>query len=239
VAPVPLDAELAFVIVGTVLVHEMLYVAMNTFFYLCDSRGWLATYKLPRTPRMAIPPGLLRDTLLDAFFGHVIFQPIGLYYLFALVRPQGAPSLLLAPNAPLPSVWQLHLLFLGANFTNEFLFYFIHRLFHESSTLYRMFHKQHHKYVGTIGFASEYAHFVEQLAANDFPTFAFCFLWGTHPLVWFVFLSWRLSETYETHSGYDFRQTWLGKIGLLNGRQVERNTRKDELPLCELSVCSG
>ena len=41
-------------------------------------------------------------------------------------------------------------------------FYWSHRLLHHPR-LYKHFHKQHHEYRGTIGFAAEYAHFVEQV----------------------------------------------------------------------------
>lgn len=37
------------------------------------------------------------------------------------------------------------------------LFYLTHRSLHHKS-LYARFHKQHHEYTGTIGFAAEYAH---------------------------------------------------------------------------------
>ena len=43
-----------------------------------------------------------------------------------------------------------------------------------------------------------------KIFVNEFPTVIFCFLWGVHPLVWLVFLAWRLEETYETHSGLIF-----------------------------------
>jgi hypothetical protein len=41
-------------------------------------------------------------------------------------------------------------------------FYWTHRLFH-SKYFYAKYHKQHHEYAGTIGFAAEYAHPLEQI----------------------------------------------------------------------------
>jgi sterol desaturase/sphingolipid hydroxylase (fatty acid hydroxylase superfamily) len=208
-----------FVTLGTILVHEILYFGCNTFFYLCDLNGWLHRYKMPRTPRMALSDNLFSATIIDAIIGHFIFQPIALYVLFYYLCP--SDSLLLKPESPLGTPLSVYLQLLGANFTNEFFFYFIHRSMHEIPFLYRTIHKQHHQYIGTIGFASEYAHLIEQILANDLPTFGFCFFYGVHPLIWFVFLFWRLEETYETHSGYCFRQTWLGRLGFLNGKQAE------------------
>ena len=34
--------------------------------------------------------------------------------------------------------------------------------------------------------------------------------------VWFLWLAWRLEQTYEAHSGYCFYGTWLHSIGLTN-----------------------
>ncbi len=41
-------------------------------------------------------------------------------------------------------------------------FYWSHRALHHPA-LYKHFHKQHHEYKGTIGFAAEYASTVEQV----------------------------------------------------------------------------
>ena len=43
---------------------------------------------------------------------------------------------------------------------------------------------------------------------------------GAHPLVFLVWLAWRLEETLEAHSGYCFAGSWLHKIGLTNSDQA-------------------
>ena len=74
--------------------------------------------------------------------------------------------------------------------------------------------RQHHKYNGSIGFAAEYAHPVEQLLSNQLPTIGGALFFGFHPLVWLVWLSWRLLQTYETHSGIAIELpaplSWMG-----------------------------
>jgi sterol desaturase/sphingolipid hydroxylase (fatty acid hydroxylase superfamily) len=89
------------------------------------------------------------------------------------------------------------------SFCNDLLFYVFHRFFHHNS-LYQYIHKQHHEYKGSIGFAAEYAHFIEALTANLIPTFFGGIVLGVHLVVWSAWLTCRLLETYETHSGYDF-----------------------------------
>ena len=82
----------------------------------------------------------------------------------------------------------------------EFTFYWAHRLLHHP-LLYARFHKQHHEYKGTIGFAAEYASVFEQLVATYVSTVLLPMVRGTHPLLWLLWLDFRLSQTYEAHSG--------------------------------------
>ena len=154
---------------------KVLYYGMGFTFLLCDKNNLLSTYKLPRKKDRLPPPhqlttqqqqqqqqqqqkqtSLLYTTLIDSFIGHFFIQPLALYLLLSLL-PSSSP--LLSPCSPLPPFHQLHFLFLGANFTNEFLFYWLHRVCHTFPILYQNIHKQHHEYKETIGFAAEYAHF--------------------------------------------------------------------------------
>lgn len=96
---------------------------------------------------------------------------------------------------------------------NDFGFYFTHRLLHHSS-VYKLWHKKHHEFKGTIGFAAEYAHPIEVVLSNQLPTLGGIFLVGTHPLCVFVWLAFRLQQTYEAHSGYCFRNTLLNDFPL-------------------------
>ena len=105
-----LSERWAFVI-GTVVLHEVLYIGMNTFFLLCDvyvcgsdvvqrgrrrvtnviealsfRYGWLAEYKLPRANHQKLDRALLRDTLLQALIGHLLIQVSCLLAWYAVAR---------------------------------------------------------------------------------------------------------------------------------------------------------
>ncbi|KPI87004.1 hypothetical protein ABL78_3916 [Leptomonas seymouri] len=127
--------------------------------------------------------------------------------------------------------------FLLANVVNEVGFYTAHGVLHSSPTLYRAFHKKHHTYIGTIGIAAEYASPLEEVVTNAIPTIAyfavmfFAFTrsaaaestFVTAARAWPLFMTWmwaRLCETYETHSGYCFADTLLGKVGLTHGHRA-------------------
>eukprot|EP00756_Hemistasia_phaeocysticola_P004276 Hpha_TRINITY_DN12727_c0_g1::TRINITY_DN12727_c0_g1_i2::g.114132::m.114132/K07750/E1.14.13.72, SC4MOL, ERG25; methylsterol monooxygenase len=202
--------------VTTMTVHAVMYFGMNSFFHYCDSTGVFSQYKLPRTERMRPPPGLLRRTLLEAVLGQFLVGPPVIYFGYMFLISEPRPGI----ADPLPDVLSMFHHFVCAVVSNEVLFYAVHRLFHEIPFLYR-FHKQHHTYVGSIGFAAEYAHPLEQVLANQGPTCLYMGLAYPHPLVWLCWLGYRLILTYEHHSGYCFKGSLLWKVGLTNAESVE------------------
>ena len=206
------DNEALFFTVGTSILHILIYVLMNSFFLCCDRYGWWEKYKLDRTPAMGPSEALLKKTWMESALSQCITGPLALYYLvYPTFKYFGAPAM----GAKLPGTGELCWFFFLANLANGWLFYWSHRAVH-SKLLYSTIHKQHHNYKGTIGFAAEYAHPVEQIFSNQLPTAFGCLFGGSHFCVWFVWLLIRLEETYEGHSGYCFYGTWLHRIGLTN-----------------------
>lgn len=64
-----------------------------------------------------------------------------------------------------PSFWELLGQLLVIYFLEDFFFYWGHRLFHESATLYK-FHKVHHEYDKVFTVATEYFHPVDLILGN-------------------------------------------------------------------------
>merc|ERR1712151_28929 len=114
-----------------------------------------------------------------------------------------------------PTVSELYVAFLVASLVNTVGFYFAHRMLH-SSFLYAKIHKQHHEWKGTVSYAAEYAHPVEQVFANFIPTLGGCVILGSHPWIVCTWVAERLRNTYEAHSGYAFRNPLLNALGLVN-----------------------
>jgi len=198
-------SERTFFIVSIVFVHSFFYYVMNSITLLWDYLGLFQSFKLPREPSQ-IPSGkLILMTIIESIPGQLLIQPIivvGLYPLFTYMGTQ--------VGGPIPSVFTCFWQVIVCSIVNDFLFYWMHRLFH-SEYLYKSFHKKHHEYKGTIGFAAEYAHPVEALTANFIPTFLGALLLGTHLSVFLCWLAFRLIETFESHSGYDFGYFSLAK----------------------------
>lgn len=198
-------------IIGT-LTHVALYYLMNVTFLAFDVFRLFEQYKLHRTRAMMPRAGLLRDTMLSAIVDHFFVQPLFYWYLQPIgTNVFGSPSM----TSPIPTFPRLCVCFLFAKVCNDLLFYWAHRLLHDPS-LYKRVHKQHHSYVGTIGFAAEYAHWFEGLVANVLPTILPGVISGFHPVVMQSWILVRVEESYETHSGYAFIGTWPHRIGLTN-----------------------
>ncbi|KAL7695032.1 Fatty acid hydroxylase [Lotmaria passim] len=217
---------------------------------------WAAKYRLPRQPQQLPTPTLVWRTVVQAMIDQYIIVPVA---LLATLMHTGACELRVPPpetsivgfsTQEISEYWQgqhlgrlcfsiatLMVHFLLANMINEVGFYTAHGALHSNPTLYRVFHKKHHMYIGTIGIAAEYASPVEEILANAIPTVAyfaimfFSFTRGaaaesafvTTARAWPLFMTWmwaRLWETYETHSGYCFADSWMGKMGLMHGHRA-------------------
>ena len=206
----------SFFVVATTVLHVVLYWSCNGMTYWWHQSGMFARYRIGRVKREVPRRQLLIDTLKEAVVGQLIAEPAMLYFfVWPMYQFCGAPPI----DAPLPSCWSTFASFAVAYFVHDWLFYWSHRLSH-SATFYRHVHKQHHAYTGTIGFAAEFASPFEQIVSMKVPTGAGAFLAGCHPAIWLVWMSYRLCQTYEAHSGYCFYGSWLHSVGLTNSESA-------------------
>jgi methylsterol monooxygenase len=197
------------------LVHTVMYVTNNFFWQFLDSYGYLQQYKLERKPYMIAKPTLVRKMAIEATIGQLITGPITAYFLYPVFLWFGMPTL----DTPLPPFLTIVKQLCLGHLFNDVGFYFTHRLFH-TKQLYKMFHKQHHEFAGTIGFAAEYANPVETIVSNQIPTVGGMLFFGAHPMLLLLWIALRLQQTYEAHSGYCFDGTWLDKLGISHGESA-------------------
>ena len=100
-------------------------------------------------------------------------------------------------------VWQVA----ACALVEDAMFYWTHRSLHASPLLYRWVHKWHHVFHHSIGIASENAHPLEFLLGNLVPVMAGAMLTRAHAFTFFVWLTVRIFETVDAHSGYEFPWT--------------------------------
>ena len=204
----------SFFVVATTVLHRV--VVVQRYDLLVAPEWYVRAVQVGRVKREVPRRQLLIDTLKEAVVGQLIAEPAMLYFfVWPMYQFCGAPAI----DAPLPSCWSTFASFAVAYFVHDWLFYWSHRLSH-SATFYRHVHKQHHAYTGTIGFAAEFASPFEQILSMKVPTGAGAFLAGCHPAIWLVWMSYRLCQTYEAHSGYCFYGSWLHSVGLTNSESA-------------------
>lgn len=208
-------SERASFVAIAVAIRVLFYAVFNGVFEVAEHRGWLKEYRIAMKPAQRGSESLMRRTLTEALLGHALLGPLAMWFLFPLAKYCGMDPL----AAQLPGLATLYAQFALAHFWNDFFFYWAHRSLH-SEALYKIIHKQHHSWLATESVAAEFSHPVEQVFANFFPTLGGSLLFGRHPLMFFVWLMFRLEETYEAHSNFYFGNTWLAKIGLTHSENA-------------------
>jgi methylsterol monooxygenase len=114
----------------------------------------------------------------------------------------------MAYDVPFPSPWKM-LYQIAIFFVLEDAWhYWNHRLLHESTWLYKNVHKLHHTYSAPFGMAAEYASPIEVMILG-FGTVSVPILYTAvtgdmHVLTMYLWITLRLLQAIDAHSGYDF-----------------------------------
>lgn len=190
-----LDDRVLFVI-GGVGVHVIVFWGLNFLLFACYKFNLFPKYRIQGS---VLPPNdLWNAALWNCIKNHFFVQPVALYCAYPFFVYCGVSL-----RGPIPD-WTIFVRdFLISIAFNDTLFYWAHRGLHHKS-IYKYIHKQHHEFKVNIGIASEYAHPVEDVLANLTPTLFGCMYMGSHALVLWAWLAFRLMETIDAHSGYSF-----------------------------------
>jgi sterol desaturase/sphingolipid hydroxylase (fatty acid hydroxylase superfamily) len=142
-----------FFVFGTMILHEIIFIFMNSFFILIEYFNIFQEHKIKRNERLNSKD--FTHVLLDFFINHFVFQPVVLWFSFDVNIYFGMQMNQLPTFLTL--FFHLCLCFLWYDFT----FYFLHRFLHSSKFLYENIHKKHHYFVNSISLSTEYLHLIE------------------------------------------------------------------------------
>ncbi|KAI9502655.1 fatty acid hydroxylase superfamily-domain-containing protein [Coemansia spiralis] len=141
--------------------------------------------------------------LKSLLFSHFIIEgPLMLFFL-PVAKLAGIRTI----EMPLPG-WQEMVVQIAVFFVLEdFWHYWIHRLFHWGP-LYRGVHKVHHEFSSPFGMTAEYAHPLETVIFGQGtiggPILYCNFIGSVHVVTMLTWMSLRLFQAVDAHSGYDF-----------------------------------
>lgn len=219
-------SDKVFFVVVACTAYNAVAITYQLFFAgLCDGCGYFQQYRLTRPAHLKNPPGLVWQCFRRVGFYHLLSLPFmlamwevsGAYPPVRSAAADGGASSP-APGA-LPSLWVLmpHYAYAVA-WDFEAMGFLIHWAQHRYGRFYVWTHKLHHQFYETVPMAAEYVSFVEIIVGS---IGNYCAFQGLPMVCYVVYVMWRISQTYEVHSGYAFRGTLLSRLGLLNAHRSE------------------
>jgi len=184
---------------STALLHILLWLS-NFIFVAADKMvppfSGLARWKIKRPPATGqVPPDeLLWKSITEVGFWLCTVQFGMLFVIFEISSWMGMRF-----SGPPTSFKRMAFEGFLAFFVNDFLFYISHRIFH-TRTFYS-FHKQHHEFRASTGFAAEYTNPLSAVGTQIPGLFDPLYI-GSHIYLWIVYVAVRILRTNLSHCGY-------------------------------------
>ncbi|KAM0755726.1 C-4 methylsterol oxidase [Meredithblackwellia eburnea MCA 4105] len=186
------------------LMHELIYFGRCIPWILIDNYGqsWAGKYKLQEAKKPSTKQQWeCTKYVLKTHFSVELPQ----IYLF---HPMAASVGMKTWQVPFPT-WQTMFYQIALFFIMEDAWhYFAHRALHHRS-IYKYIHKLHHEFSAPFGLAAEYAHPIEILVLG-IGTVGGPLLWcwasggNMHLITMYTWITLRLFQAVDAHSGYDF-----------------------------------
>jgi len=215
-------------IVGSNIVHLVVFVVFNALFMVCDVwgiPGWLQKYKVQEDKNVPVDRSKLWRCVKRVTFNMCVVGPIFTAVMYPLTLLNGAYH-----KGELPTFNRVLIEFVVFALIEEIGFYYSHRILHLPQ-FYAKHHKLHHEWTAPIGIVSIYCGTLEMISSNLLPAFMGPFLMQSHLLTTWLWFSLVVFSTTIAHGGYhvpffsspeahDFHHKsfncWFGTLGILD-----------------------
>ncbi|KAJ7207947.1 hypothetical protein GGX14DRAFT_634537 [Mycena pura] len=185
----------------TFLVHEIVYFGRCIPWIIVDAIPYFRRWKLQASK---VPtPQEQWECCKQVLISHFLVELPVIWFFHPMAEMFGMSTYQLT----FPALPQMALQLLFFFVFEDMFHYFAHQALHYGP-LYKHIHKLHHKYSAPFGLAAEYAHPAE-VAILGMGTISgpllYCYLTGDlHIITIYTWISLRLFQAIDAHSGYDF-----------------------------------
>jgi sterol desaturase/sphingolipid hydroxylase (fatty acid hydroxylase superfamily) len=190
-----------FVLIVWLAIFVAFYL-QGWFYILADWYGFLEKYAI-RSGNQRLPPmekqwDAIKEATIDCF----LLKPVIAYAVYGF-----AEDSFIKIHSPMPSLGMGFLNWLTMKIIFSTSLYFFHRGMHHRY-VYQYVHKKHHTHNYSVGFTSQYAHFIENIVSSLHVIFGILLV-RPHFVVLVAFMFTTMWEIVDAHCGYDVPWAWL------------------------------
>ncbi|KAF8324823.1 hypothetical protein F5887DRAFT_1021676 [Amanita rubescens] len=183
------------------LLHEIVYFGRCVPWIIIDAIPYFRKWKIQ--PGKVPTPEEQWECTKQVLFSHFTIELPAIWLFHPMAESLGMETY----QVPFPS-WTVMAPQIALFFVFEDFFHFLaHQALH-IGVLYKHIHKIHHKYSAPFGLAAEYAHpaevFILGTGTIAGPILYCYFTRNLHILTVYVWITLRLFQAIDAHSGYDF-----------------------------------
>lgn len=180
---------------GSFIYHEVIYFLLCLPGFLFQFIPFMQRYKIQQDkPETSLKQWHCFRVLL---FNHIVVQFPLIFGTFKFTEMFGIPY----GWDSMPRWYVIAAQVLCCAIIEDTWHYWVHRLMHHPS-LYKHVHKIHHNFQAPFGMVAEYAHPIETIVLG-FGFFVGILALCSHFVLLWAWVTFRLMETIDVHSGYD------------------------------------
>lgn len=199
----PYEDQFSMYVFGTFIVHSLAYWPIHIIYSILYKLNipFIESCRLNNEPWPWESPDFI-DRLKHVLKITLINQLIMIPTILMIFSIQAKYD----NSVRLPSMTEMFLQLMFFLLCEDLVSFWTHKMFHWG-ILYKTIHKIHHNLNITFSMAAEYAHPIEFIVGNSIPVGVGPLIFGkanVHYITWYIWVAFRIINSAEAHSGYDF-----------------------------------